>query len=199
VKVLDVTDLAKPVPKSVLRIPEAHSIYLGRAYAYVAAGPRGLVILDITKAEEPKVDQVYSAGGHINDAHDVNIAVTYNSLFAYIADGKNGMRVVQLISPETPGFEGFAARPTPRLVATFRPEHGGHILNIARGLDRDRAVDENGNQIGVFGRVGARPLRDAEQRKMYLHDGKPWFVSDDPKDALFQKRPQPQKRRRRSA
>ena len=60
VKVLDVTDLAKPVPMSVIRIPEAHSIYLARTYAYVAAGPRGLVILDITNAEEPKVDQVYN-------------------------------------------------------------------------------------------------------------------------------------------
>ena len=196
VKVLDVTDLAKPVPKSALRIPEAHSIYLARTYDYVAAGQSGLVILDITNAEEPKVDQVYNAGGHINDAHDVKLGITYNSLFAYIADGKNGMRVVQLFSPETPGFEGFAPRPTPRLVATFRPEHGGHILNIARGLDRDRAVDENGNQIGVFGRVGARPFNNDEQRKMYLRNGKPWFVSDDPKDALYEDRRPAQKRRR---
>ncbi len=179
VKVLDVTDLAKPVPKSVIRIPEAHSIYLARTYAYVAAGSRGLVILDITNAEEPKVDQVYSAGGHINDAHDVKLGITYNSLFAYVADGKNGLRVIQLMSPETPGYEGFAPRPTPRLVATFHP-HGGKILNVARGLDRDRAVDENGHQIGVFGRVGARPLNHEEQRKMYLHLGLPYFVSDDP-------------------
>jgi hypothetical protein len=196
VKVLDATDLAKPAPKAVLRVPEAHSIYLARTYAYVAAGSRGLVILDITKAEEPKVDQVYTAGGHICDAHDVKLGITYNSLFAYIADGKNGMRVVQLFSPETPGFEGFAPRPTPRLVATFRPPHGGHILNIARGLDRDRAVDESGNQIGVFGRVGARPLNEAEQRKMYLRDGKPWFVSDDPKDATLYEERRAKKRRR---
>jgi hypothetical protein len=190
VKVLDVTDLAKPVPKAVLRIPEAHSIYLARTYAYVAAGSRGLVILDITNAEEPKVDQVFTAGGNICDAHDVKLGITYNSLFAYIADGKNGMRVVQLFSPETPGYEGFAPRPTPRLVATYRP-HGGHVLNIARGLDRDRAVDENGNQIGVFGRVGARPLNDAEQKKMYLRDGKPWAVSDDPHDPLYEERRRP--------
>ena len=181
VKVLDVTDLSKPVPKSVIRIPEAKSIYLARTYAYVAAGSRGLVILDITNAEEPKVDQVYSAGGHINDAHDVKVGITYNSLFAYIADGKNGLRVVQLMSPETPGYEGFAPRPTPRLVATYRP-HGGKILNVARGLDRDRAVDENGHQIGVFGRVGARPLNHDEQRKMYLHNGVPWFVTDNPQE-----------------
>jgi hypothetical protein len=197
VKILDITDLAKPVPKAMMRIPDAHSIYLGRTYGYVAAGPRGLVILDITNAEAPKVDQVYNAGGHINDAHDVKLAVTYNSLFAYIADGKNGMRVVQLFSPETPGFEGFAARPTPRLVATFRP-HGGHILNVSRALDRDRAVDENGNQIGVFGRLGARPLNDAEQRKMYMRGGQPWYVSDDPHEkAIYEERRGPKKRRRR--
>ena len=186
------TDLSKPVPKSVIRIPEAKSIYLARTYAYVAAGSRGLVILDITNAEEPKVDQVYSAGGHINDAHDVKVAITYNSLFAYVADGKNGLRVVQLMSPETPGYEGFAPRPTPRLVATYRP-HGGKILNVARGLDRDRAVDENGHQIGVFGRVGARPLNHDEQRKMYLHNGVPWFVTDSPDDQMYRdlRPPQP--------
>ena len=51
---------------------------------------------------------------------------------------------------------------------------------IAKGLDRDRAVDESGNQIGVFGRVGARPFNMAGQQKLYLHDGKLWKVSDDP-------------------
>ena len=33
-------------------------------------------------------------------------------------------------------------------------------------------MDESGNQIGVFGRVGARPLNGAEQRKMYLRGGR---------------------------
>ncbi len=68
------------------------------------------MILDITNAEEPKVDQVFNAGGHICDARSVQLGVTYNSLFAYIADGKNGMRIVQLQSPETPGYEGFSTR-----------------------------------------------------------------------------------------
>jgi len=181
VKVLDVTDLAKPVPKAMIRLPEAHNIYLARTYAYVAAGSRGLVILDTTKADEPKVDQVFTADGCLTDVRDVKLGITYNSEFAYVADGKNGLRVVQLTSPETPGFEGFSPRPTPRLVATFRPKHG-EIRSIARGLDRDRAVDETGHQIGVFGRVGARPLNGVEQRKMYLRGGLPWVVSDDPRD-----------------
>jgi len=46
-------------------------------------------------------------------------------------------------------------------------------------------VDEVGNQIGVFGRVGARPLNGAEQHKMYLRpDGRPWMVSDEPKNYI---------------
>ena len=96
--------------------------------------------------------------------------------------------MVQLTSPDTPGYDGFSPRPTPRLVATFRPKHEGKIISVARGLDRDRAVDEDGNQIGVFGRVGARPLSGIEQRKMYLRGGRPWFVSDNPRDALYELR-----------
>jgi hypothetical protein len=181
VKVLDVTDLSKPVPVSMIRIPDAHNIYLARTYAYVAAGPRGLVILDTTNAAAPQLDQVFNAGGCMDDVRDVKLGIAYNSLIAYVADGKNGMRVVQLTSPETPGYEGFSPRPTPRLIATFRPKEG-KILSVARGLDRDRAVDEDGNQIGVFGRVGARPLHGDEQRKFYLRGGLPWYVSDDPFD-----------------
>jgi hypothetical protein len=188
VKVLDVTDLARPAAKSMIRVPEAYAVYLARTYAYVAGGSKGLVILDTTKADEPKVDQVFTAGGHLCDVRDVKVAITYNSLFAYIADGKNGMRVVQLTSPETPGYDGFSPRPTPRLVATFRLPHGGEVLSVARGLDRDRAVDESGNQIGVFGRVGARPLNGDEQRRMYLRGGVPWYVTDDPRDAIYEER-----------
>ena len=188
VKVLDVSDLSRPVAKSFLRLPEAHSIYLARTYAYVAAGPRGLVILDITNAAEPKFETAFNAGGVINDTRDVKLGITYTSEFAYLADGKNGMRVVQLTSPETPGNEGFSPKPTPRLVATFPVPHEGKALAIARGLDRDRAVDETGNQIGVFGRVGARPLNKEEQRRMFLRGGRPWVVSDDPFDALYERR-----------
>jgi hypothetical protein len=181
IKVLDVTDLATPHAVSRLDLPECHNIYLARTYAYVAAGSQGLVILDIEKPAEPKVDQVYNAGGCINDLRDVKLGITYVSEFAYLADGKNGLRVVQLTSPETPGNQGFSPRPTPCLIADYPIPHGGLALCISKGLDRDRAVDESGNQIAVFGRVGARPLSFAEQRKMYLRNGEVWKVSDDPR------------------
>lgn len=182
VTVLDVTDLARPRPVASLAIGAAHNIYLARTYAYVAAGQRGLVILDITRPRAPVVDQVYDAGGCINDLHDVKLGITNISEFAYLADGKNGLRVVQLTSAETPGNDGFSPRPTPRLVANYKLPKGGHALAISKGLDRDRAVDESGNQIAVFGRVGARPLNREEQQRMYLRNGQLWRVSDDPGD-----------------
>jgi hypothetical protein len=185
IKVMDVTDLAKPVPVAKMHLHDAHNIYLARGYAYVAAGKKGLVILDITTPDKPKLDQIYDAGGCINDLHDVKLGITYVSQFAYLADGKNGVRVVQLTSPDTPGNDGFNPRPTPCLVATFKLPHGGHALSMSKGLDRDRAVDESGNQIAVFGRVGARPLTLAEQRRLYLRGGRVWTVADDPADAMY--------------
>ena len=167
---------------------EAHNLYLARTYAYVAAGSQGLVIVDIERPEQPTIDQVFNAGGAINDAHDVKLGITYTSQFAYVADGHNGLRVVQLTSPETPGNQGVTPRPEPHLVATFEMEGGGEALAISEGMDRDRAVDESGNQIAVFGRIGAGPLSLEEQRKMYLHNGAPWYVSDDPRDPVYQRR-----------
>jgi hypothetical protein len=185
VKVLDVTDLAQPIPVAEVPLPDARNIYVARTYAYVAGGRQGLVILDVTNPEMPFIDQVYDAGGCINDLNDVKLGITYVSEFAYLADGANGMRVVQLTSPETPGNDGYSPRPTPELVATYAQPLGGRALAISEGVDRDRAVDESGNQIAVFGRVGARPLNLAEQRKLYLHEGQVWKVSDDPYDPVY--------------
>ncbi|HEX8198881.1 MAG TPA: hypothetical protein VF590_00195 [Isosphaeraceae bacterium] len=188
-KVLDITDPAHPRPVSALPLPEARNVYVARTYAYVSGGRHGLFIVDVENPERPRVDQVFTAGGCINDLNDVKLGITYNSEFAYLADGKNGMRLVQLTSPETPGNDGFSPRPTPHLIATYPIPGGGHALTIAEGIDRDRAVDESGNQLSVFGRVGARPLTLPEQQKMYLHNDRPWFVTDDPYDYGTPRRP----------
>jgi hypothetical protein len=198
VKVFDVTDLAAPVYKTRVPLEDAHNIYVARTYAYVAAGKNGLVILNVANPEEPFVDQVYTADGRINDLHDVKLGITYTSEFAYLADGENGMHVVQLTSPDTPGSAGFSPRPYPQLIATYKLPKDGHALAISKGIDRDRAVDEAGNQIAVFGRIGARPLNLAEQQRMYLRTdqvrhgaltGMPYFVSDDPFDSTLYRWP----------
>ena len=61
-------------------------------------------------------------------------------------------------------------------------KEGGEALAISKGVDRDRAVDETGNQLSVFGRIGAGPLSLKEQRRMFLHQGQLYRVSDNPFD-----------------
>ena len=183
VKVFDVTELSAPVHVHTVELHDAHSIYLARTYAYVAAGHQGLAILNIANPTQAYIDQIYDADGEINDAHDVKLGITNVSQFAYVADGKNGLRVVQLTSPELHGNDGFSPRPNPKLIATRKLPKEGHALCISRGIDRDRAVDESGNQIAVFGRVGARPLNRQEVSRMTRRpDGSIFQVSDDPFD-----------------
>jgi hypothetical protein len=81
-----------------------------------------------------------------------------------------------------PEYAGFSPRPRPQQIAYFKTK--GDALAVSKGLDRDRAVDESGNQIAVFGRRGARPLRLEETMKMLrTNDGTGDFfkVSDEPK------------------
>ena len=139
-------------------------------------GQLGFVIVDIEQTERLVGDQIYDADGAINDARDVKVGMTHASLFAYIADGRNGLRVIQLTSPrDTPGNLGFSPRPTPRLIATY-PTHGP-ALALSKGLDRDRAVDESGNQIAVFGRLGSRPFTLEEMQRLYLCNGQVYIVT----------------------
>lgn len=183
-KVLDTTDIAHPKPVGKLKLPgEPQNVYVARTYAYVSCGHAGMVIVNISNPEKPYIDQIYDAHGEMNDVHDIQLGVTYNSEFAYVADGHNGLRVVQLTSPETPGNNGFSPRPTPQLIATFEiPEEGGAYA-VSRGVDRDRAVDESGNHLAVFGRVGAKPLSLEEQRRLYHRPGLGvWQVIDGKRD-----------------
>ena len=106
--------------------------------------------------------------------------MTNASLFGYVADGKNGLRVLQLTSPETvPQYMGYSPRPHPQLIATFPTPSPAKALS--KPLDRDRAVDESGNQLTVFGRIGSRPFNLEEQRRMYIRDGKLYRVTDEAK------------------
>jgi hypothetical protein len=186
-KVLDVTSpsQARVIAGATIPLGNAHDVYVARTYAYVANGKDGIAILDVEQPEKPRLDQTYNAGGKLNDVHQVKVAMTNASLFGYVADGRNGLRILQLTSPETmPEYAGFSPRPKPVLIATFKTK--GEALAISKPLDRDRAVDESGNQISVFGRRGARPFNfDEIMRMLRTNDGKgDWFaVSDVPANA----------------
>jgi hypothetical protein len=181
-KVLDVTNLAQPriVPGSTVPFEDARNVYVARTYAYVSAGKQGLAIVDVEKPDMPKLDQVFTASGLLNDVNDVKIGMVAASAFAFIADGKNGMRVLEILSPsdDPAHFSGFNPRPTPKLIATARTK--GPALAISKGIDRDRAVDESGNQLAVFGRRGARPLNREETGRLYLRNGQVYTVPDEP-------------------
>jgi hypothetical protein len=182
-KGLDVTDLSqpKPVANALVPLEDARNVYVARTYAYVSAGKQGLAIVDVEKPDAPKVDQLFTAEGQLNDVNDVKIGMVAASAFAFVADGKNGLRILQVLSPwdDAAHFSGFSPRPTPKLIATAHTH--GPALAISKGIDRDRAVDESGNQLAVFGRRGARPLNRAEMRALYIHPrtGDAYAVTDD--------------------
>ena len=183
-KVLDITHLDHPVSVegAAVQIEDARNIYVARTYAYVSAGKQGFAIVDIERPEQPKLDQLFNANGVMNDVNDVKLGMVSSELFAYVADGKNGLRVVQLFSPsDNPNFAGFSPRPTPRLIASRHTR--GPALAISKGIDRDRGVDESGNQIAVLGRRGARPFNLQEMQRMYLRNGQLYTVTDDPPGA----------------
>ena len=167
-KVLDVTNTDHPrlIDKAFIPYKEAKNVYLSRTYAYVAAGTEGVGIVDIEKPEEPKEFMKFTADGRLDDVRDVKIGMTNVSLFAYVANGRHGLAVLQLTSPGSPKtYQGWSPTPVPMLIAT-KSLHGSAV-SISEGLQRDRAVDESGNQLAVFNRVGSRPLNKTEQEKMY--------------------------------
>ena len=169
-KILDITNPDQPVPvrDGFVRLKNAGRLYVARTYAYVANGPEGLAIVDVENPERPRLDQMFNAGGALNDTRAVQIGSVSASQFALVADGKNGLRVLQLISPDTvPGAAGFSPRPNPKLIATYPMK--GKAICVSRGLERDRVVDETGGQTVVFGRRGARPFHLSEMLPFLRH------------------------------
>jgi len=180
-KLFDVSNLRNPiaVPSGTVPLADARRIYLARTYAYVAAKQEGLAIIDITRPMAPVIYQKVTFDGQMNDAEDVIVGTTNASLFAYVADGRNGLKVIQLTSPDSqPNFYGFSPAPKPELIAWAKTP--SPALALSKGLDRDRGVDETGGQMAVFGRLGSRPFNRAEMESLFMtRRGVPFKVSDE--------------------
>jgi hypothetical protein len=159
-------------------LADARKVHVARTYAYVAAGADGLVIVDVENPEQPRLVQAFTADGRLRDARDVAVGSTNASLFAYVADAKTGLNVIQLTAPDSqPRFYGFSPEPQPQWIAGYRTPDPA--LALSKGLERDRAVDENGGQVAVFGRIGSRPFTLDEMKRLYLdRSGAPWRVQD---------------------
>jgi hypothetical protein len=174
-KVIDITNPNKPrATAGKVALADARDLYLVRTYAYVAAGPQGLAIIDVERPEAPGTPQLFNAGGTLNDATGVTVGATYAGQYAYVADGKNGLKVVRLIDTGTPGYLGWSPVPVPEVVASIRTR--GPALMVAEGYKRDRPNDESGNQIGISNRLGARPFNQSEIARFYLKNNELFTV-----------------------
>jgi hypothetical protein len=179
-KLFDITHMDRPtaVPGATVPMQDARRIYLARTYAYVAAKAQGLAIVNITNPTQPGAPTFVTFDGQMNDVEDVIVGSTNASLYAYVADGRNGIRVIQLTSfSSTSQVYGFSPRPVPELIAWARTP--SPALALSKGLDRDRAVDETGHQMAVFGRLGSRPFNRQEMERLFLNSrGLPYMVTD---------------------
>ena len=124
---------------------------LRRPHLRLRGGGRdGLVIVDV---ERPEAMQALSAtgnaGGKLRDARDVVVASTNASLFAYVADGEDGLKVLQLTSPESqPKFYGFSPEPKPQLIARL-PDRQPGAQPVARARARPRGRRDGRPDRGV--------------------------------------------------
>ena len=182
-KLFDITDMRQPIarPEATVPLANARKLYLARTYAYVAGKQEGLVIINITKPLAPRILVKETFGGTMNDVEDVVIASTNASAIGYVADGRNGLKVLQITSPESQrNFYGFAPEPRPQLIAWATTPSAA--LSVSKGLDRDRGVDETGGQMAVFGRVGSRPFTRPEMERLFKLKGTGalYKVSDTP-------------------
>ena len=103
-QVIDVSNPAQAtlLPDAHIAIPDAQGLAVARTWAYVAAKSEGVVIVDIERPREPRIYQQVNETLGIADARDVAIAHTNASLFAYVADGAHGLKVLQLTDPNRP-------------------------------------------------------------------------------------------------
>ena len=97
--------------------------------------PEGLAIIDVENPEQPRLDQMFNADGALNDTRAVQIGSVAASMYALVADGKNGLRVLQLISPDTvEGAAGFSPA-----TGAAADRHLSHAPSDARRLARPRS------------------------------------------------------------
>ena len=89
----------------------AYDVFVTNGYAYVAAGDRGLVIVDVTDPSSPKlaVASALSTGSGLFSREDTDgtaQGIAVQGDYAYVADGTNGLVVIDVSDPLSPDFKG---------------------------------------------------------------------------------------------
>ncbi len=89
----------------------AYDVFATNGYAYVAAGEAGLVIVDVSDPTDPKlaVASALSTGSGLFSREDTDgtaQGVAVQGDYAYIADGTNGLVVIDVSNPLSPSQVG---------------------------------------------------------------------------------------------
>ena len=162
-------------------LADARRVYVARTYAYVAAKKDGLVIVDVdaTRARRASTrSSTFDGAAQRCRGRDRRRRPTPRCS-PTSPTARNGLKVLQLTSPDSqPNFYGFSPGAEARAdrLGAARPRPA---LALSKGLDRDRAVDETGNQIAVFGRLGSRPFNRPEMERFFTDRwGRPYRVTD---------------------
>lgn len=94
-----------PQALSFLAIPgSANGVDVEGDYAYVAAGQAGLVVVDASDLEAPRIAAIADTPGNANE-------VRVEGGFAYVADGPAGLQVIDVRDPANPALAGSVALP----------------------------------------------------------------------------------------
>ena len=72
------------------------------------------------------------------------------------------MKVKKSAHVEISGHTDNVGKPKANKALSQKRAQACRAYIISKGIDRDRAVDEDGNQLAVFGRRGARPFNGEE-------------------------------------
>ena len=98
-QVYDVSDPAQPVKMAEIRMPSGRPLRVtvnGRL-AYVADGPAGLQVVDLTKPSEPTIVSTYPVASRARD-----ITVTDSHVFVVVGEGEGDEEGEILILHQTP-------------------------------------------------------------------------------------------------
>lgn len=94
-------------PRGISSLPMpgfANSVAVVGAYAYVAAGAAGLVVVDVSDLNRPFIAGSRYTRGNANDVRVVGS-------LAFVADGRRGLTVLDVGSPAHPQILGYAETP----------------------------------------------------------------------------------------
>lgn len=169
VRVVDVTEPAEPRLLATIPTRSARAVFAGVVYdpgdvtrpslqrdvLYVADGPGGLIVLDVTSPAAPQVVARSDAGGEVD-----RVLVTHafepphHRVYAYTA--VDGARLSLL---------DVSMMARPRLLGGFPAKSAPVGLAIER-LRLDRFVNERGHKVKDSSHDGARPLDAGEIRRV---------------------------------